>query len=384
MSKIFFLLDSYSDLGFLYENLKSSQECKIVVYNKYLYEHLLKKNNKNIIFIDLYGSGYKKIFVKLRNFFIKLIIKNPKYQITKELLKIEKENNPDLWICDTVDLLSDIAVSGNKCTFLHSVPFKRMFLSENLLKYNYVFLPGNYHLNKIIHFQKKYLESRTKFFVTTSIKIIPYLKKELFIKKNEYFKILKIDPKKKTVVFCPTHDAFFNNSFFPKKFGDQFEILSILSDLVVNKLNCNFIIKLHHYHYKYLDNEILYLLKRKKNLHIFKSNKDFDSVNSKNIFFHSDILITDTSGVGTIGAFLNKKIIFMEPDKMFDWNTADIPKVMRPGSVCKKYKDLEYSLYQYLKNDKIYTKKRLSFVKRIFYKNFNYIDDISNKILSIS
>jgi hypothetical protein len=58
-------------------------------------------------------------------------------------------------------------------------------------------------------------------------------------------------------------------------------------------------------------NKILNSLKTWENLYIFKSNKDFDSTESKNIFYYSDILITDTSGSGVIGAFLNKKIIFM-------------------------------------------------------------------------
>jgi CDP-glycerol glycerophosphotransferase (TagB/SpsB family) len=147
--------------------------------------------------------------------------------------------------------------------------------------------------------------------MSTSVKIIPYLKTNLFIKKNKYFDLLKLNIKKKTVLFCPTHDAFYNNRFFPSRFGSQFDKLINLADLVVNKLNLNFIIKLHHYHYKYLDNKILNSLKTWENLYIFKSNKDFDSTESKNIFYYSDILITDTSGSGVIGAFLNKKIIFM-------------------------------------------------------------------------
>ena len=60
---------------FLYEDLKNSFICKLVVYNKLFYEKLLKKHKKkNIIFIDLFGSGYRKIFIKVKNFFSKILI----------------------------------------------------------------------------------------------------------------------------------------------------------------------------------------------------------------------------------------------------------------------------------------------------------------------
>ena len=385
MKKIFFLIDSYADLGFLYESLRINSVCKLVVYNKFLYEDLLKKyKEKDIIFIDLFGSGYKKILIKIRKIFLNLFIKDLRYQIIKELYKIDKQNKPNLWVTDTINFLSDVKTYNSKCAILHGLPFKNFFLCRNLLKYDYVFLPGKYHLNKLIHFKKKYSTSNTKFIISTSVKIIPYLKKNLFIKKNKYFDLLKLNIKKKTVLFCPTHDAFCNNRFFPSRFGSQFDRLINLADLVVNKLNLNFIIKLHHYHYKYLDNKILNSLKTWENLYIFKSNKDFDSTESKNIFYYSDILITDTSGSGVIGAFLNKKIIFMEPDKNFNWQNADISKNMRPGFICKDFKDLQYSLRQYLKKDKIFETKKLNFVRKIFYKDNNYLNNIKKSILSIS
>jgi len=385
MKKIFFLLDSYVDLGFLHQSLRFNCECKLVVYNKFLYEELLKKyKEKDIIFIDLFGSGYKKILIKIRKIFLNIFIKDSRYQITKELYKIDKQNKPNLWVTDTINLLSDVKICNYKCAILHGLTFKNFFLCRNLLKYDYVFLPGKYHLNKLINFKKKYSKSNTKFIISTSVKIIPYLKKNLFITKNKYFDLLKLNIKKKTVLFCPTHDAFYNNRFFPSRFGSQFDKLINLADLVVNKLNLNFIIKLHHYHYKYLDNKILNSLKTWENLYIFKSNKDFDSTESKNVFYYSDILITDTSGSGVIGAFLNKKIIFMEPDKNFNWQNADISKHMRPGFICKDFKDVQYSLNQYLKKDKIFETKRLNFVKKIFYKDNNYLNNIKKNILSIS
>jgi len=45
---------------------------------------------------------------------------------------------------------------------------------------------------------------------------------------------------------------------------------------------------------------------------------------------------------------------------------------------------LQYSLHQYLKKDKIFETKRLNFVKEIFYKDNNYLNNIKKKILSIS
>ena len=136
--------------------------------------------NKDIIFIDLFGSGYKKILIKIRKIFLNLFIKDLRYQIIKELYKIDKQNKPNLWVTDTINFLSDVKTYNSKCAILHGLPFKNFFLCRNLLKYDYVFLPGKYHLNKLIHFKKKYSTSNTKFIISTSVKIIPYLKKNLF------------------------------------------------------------------------------------------------------------------------------------------------------------------------------------------------------------
>jgi hypothetical protein len=57
---------------------------------------------------------------------------------------------------------------------------------------------------------------------------------------------------------------------------------------------------------------------------------------------------------------------------------------MRPGFICKDFKDLQYSLRQYLKKDKIFETKKLNFVRKIFYKDNNYLNNIKKSILSIS
>ena len=114
-----------------------------------------------------------------------------------------------------------------------------------------------------------------------------------------------------------------------------------------NKEKFNFIIKLHHYHFDKISNSRYSFLNNFKNVHIFKSNKNFDSLDSEEVFFQSDFVITDTSGVGPLCCYLDKKIIYLNPDPPFDWNTSDIEKDMRPGFILNKLSNTSEIFDQY-------------------------------------
>ena len=336
---IIFFAYSAVDLMGLYEVLVPKYNIIWVVYYKDVYEFLKKKNIENVYFLNLSF----KIFSS-NNFFIKLIksfvsffnikIKNKKFY--GDLQNIEKKYNPIIIFTDTGQPLSNYKTKSLKVNTKHSVPYKKYFLGDVNFKYDHVLLPGRYHEQRIkeVH---KITNADNKFKVVGNIKLSPYLKNKNFDRKN-FMNSLNLDQEKINVLFAPSWDAHGRDFFgryriLPKTFGDQSEALMKLAKEVIS-LNCNFIIKLHHFSYFYLKNKVFKNLNIEKGCFVFKNSAYHDVEESNNILNVSDILITDTSGISTTGIFLKKKIIFLNPyDTRFNWFYYDIENDLETTSI---------------------------------------------------
>ena len=103
------------------------------------------------------------------------------------------------------------------------------------------------------------------------------------------------------------------------------------------------------------------------------------------MFCIGDIIITDTSGVGPLCCFLDKMMIYLDPDEHFDWSSADIEKKLRPGFLMNSINELSNILLAYKKDNYLYKKERSNFNEKIFrYKlldDLNIIDKQIKKIL---
>ena len=120
------------------------------------------------------------------------------------------------------------------------------------------------------------------------------------------------------------------------------------------------------------------------NVKIFKPNKNYDSIESDKIFFLADIVITDISGVGPACCFLNKKMIYLDPDENFDWTKSDIEKELRPGFIWNNLDELKNILLSYNNDDNLYEKERIKFKNKIFkYQSLNDLSIIKNQIKKI-
>ena len=113
----------------------------------------------------------------------------------------------------------------------------------------------------------------------------------------------------------------------------------------------------------------------KKNTRLFKTIKYYDTFDGggNDLLIASDIVVGDTSGILTTAIYLDKKIIFIEPgrqyiepDKLFDWNKADIEKELRPGYVCTTFDNLLDATNAYMTKDE-FIKKRAEFRDKVFY-----------------
>lgn len=388
---ILLLADSVVDLRFVYEILSRKYRVIWVFYHKKNIKQAKKLGitGKSIIYLKNKNSLFflRKIF----DFFLSKFNKYLKFNYDEELLNniknIDLKIQPDLWITDTGGILSRVKIKNIKATFKHSVPYKKFFLSENIFDYDYVFIPGHYHLQRILNFyEDKKKQLKKKLIIAPSPKIMPYIKlNNNFLSKTEFFKKYSLDINKGIVVLATTHNAFQNKRFLPENFGSEVEALEEIARKIISN-EFNFIIKLHHYHYyKFLDDKFSFL-KKIKNLHVFQTNKNFDSLDSEEVFFYSDIIITDTSGVGPIGCYLNKKMIYLNPDPPFDWDSSDIEKKMRPGFIIKKKEDINEALVKYKAMPTLFDKDRKDFTNSIFgcqtEQSLSVIENKVDKMLS--
>ena len=154
----------------------------------------------------------------------------------------------------TGSILSKCKISCTKVTFKHGVSYKNYFLNENIFQYDYVFIPGEYHYKRILNqYPNKNIELKKKLLITPSPKIYPYLiEKDRTQDFKSFFEKYNIDIKRKTVVLAPTFNAFNDNRFLPKNFGNESLALKKICEIITEDLNYNFIIKPHHYHHNKL------------------------------------------------------------------------------------------------------------------------------------
>ena len=68
--------------------------------------------------------------------------------------------------------------------------------------------------------------------------------------------------------------------------------------------------------------------------------------------------------------YLDKKMIYLDPDPPFDWETSDIEKNMRPGFIIKKIDELSYFLNCYKDIPTKFVEERKKFTKTIFKYTF--------------
>ena len=385
MKKIVFIADSTADLTVLAQNLSNHFEIIWLTYHKAVYLDLKRLNYKKIYLCELtkkmkYDFFFIKFTQKIIDKFRTLLKLNEIDGFLEKIQFIDKKENPLLFIADTFDLLRFYKTNKIKMSFGHSVCYKKFFLEKKNLDYDYIFLPGFYHLNRI---KKKFSLNKTKNLkVLGSPKLSPFLKN--IVNKKKFIKELKLKYNT-NILFAPTHDAHDitkKGKFFPLNFGDQLDKLEELI-IFLDGLKANLIIKLHHYHVNQVFND---RFKKFNNVYIFKSGSFFNTKDSSIFLKNSDVIITDTSGVATSGVFLNKKIIFLEPtSKDWDWSKADIEKNLRPGYICFNYQDLEKSLRNNILKKDIFKKNRKKFIKKVFYKpNKDANIEIAQFIKSIS
>lgn len=355
--------------------LKKQVNVVWVVYHDLVYQELIKNGiEKNRIeLIDFIFPFIKKplIIKKIMNRVLHFLFKEKaiKYYLDNILKKIKRKYTPKLWITDTSKLLSEVGIASPKVTVLHSVTYKKFYLSDSNIKYDIIFFPGSYHKKRFERFYSQFDLSKKRMEIIGNLKIARFVGNKTLDEspKNKLLESYELDPKWPLVIYAPTHDAFHRNRFFPEHFGDQYDRLKDYAEFLMSKKH-NLIIKFHHYMIKHIDSKKINEIISSSNVAMFIPFKEHDTLEGAgdDLLRACDIVVGDTSGILTTALYLNKKIIFIEPGKGFDWEEADIEKNLRPGYVCETFGELIDATISYLDKDP-FVSHREQFIDSIFY-----------------
>lgn len=370
--RIVFFADSVSTFLELYNILKKENKIIWFVYRDSVYKEAIKYgvSKDNILFSELYfpffyapyylRKGLSRIFIKI--FERKYI----EYCLSFIVEQLNNKFQPNLILTETGALLSDVKTPCKKATLLHSVTYKHFYLNKVNLSYDYIFLPGGYHKQRMIQYHKNFNFGKDQLQVTGDFKISNYINHNT-AKKEELLNEYNLNPEWPIVLYAPTYDAFEGDSFFPDFWGDQFLYLeNYAKELFKNKVNL--IIKFHHYMTNNLNDPRLKKISDHSNVGVFKTRRNFNTLDGvDDLLLATDIIVGDTSGILTTAIFLNKKIIFIEPGSNFNWEKADIEKKHRPGYVCNTYEELLNATNSSLEKD-LFEEQRQDFNNLMFYK----------------
>ena len=297
---------------------------------------------------------------------------------------LNKKYNPKFYLTDTCRLISNVDTVSPKATVMHSVNYKNFFLNSYNLNYNILFLPSYYHKKRIEKYYSSYNFLQNQLEVIGNLKLSSFVKKKTLSEKSRG-KLLEsygLNPKWPLVLYAPTWDAFDGDKFFPDEFKGQYKRLEEYAEFL-EKNEFSLMIKFHHFmQHNFKSNNIEKTIS-KKNTSLFNTFIGHDTLTGggDDLLIASDIVIGETSGLLTTAIYLNKKIIFIEPGRQFDWSTSDIEKKIRPGYVCKTFDDLLGATSDYIIKDE-FVKQRAEFNDRVFYnKDINAYHHLKSSIL---
>jgi len=170
----------------------------------------------------------------------------------------------------------------------------------------------------------------------------------------------------KTVLYAPTYNIFGKGNLFPKSFGKLYETFENFCK-EVQRLNINLIIKLHPLSVHLIRDKKLRQIAEKHNIAFVNSNADLylDNFLDKLVQI-TDVLISSVSGIIVDFMFMDKPIIYLDPDEDdFKWQEADLPKEFRAGCVVDSMSELISKLKTTLTGQDEYKSKRREVLDQI-------------------
>lgn len=246
-----------------------------------------------------------------------------------------------------------------KVQMFHGVSFKNYCIKEKALRYDRLFLPGQYH-------KRRYIEAGLMEENDPRMKVVGLPKLDRLVDgtldRDEILTNLGLDPDKRTILYAPTGDI--GNSLARR--GQ--EILDTIAELDVN-----LIVKPHDHASKDPDCPIDWLAKLREMQAVGRPRFSVEfHPDIVPLMWASDMLITDASSVAFEYALLDRPIIFMDCPDLFNSERAksfDLKTWGRKGGhICDPTEDLLDMIPQLLDDPSEKSDVRQAIAKDLFHE----------------
>lgn len=341
-------------------------------YELHVYNELLRMNFSNVIYVPDPAS-----FDESLN---KYIYTSPGHVERLFLDQIR----PDVVITDVSNRLSVLSDSKS-CLWIqafHSFCYKRYNFHESLAFYDLLLLPGRYHFDA-------YLQRMPALIVESQLAITGFPKMDLLSFTPSIdciYTKYHLDSSKKTILYAPTWGGTtaggtrWYSQVWPRWSSDQqLEYLERL--LKCYSSSHNILIKPHHFCPPLMSDEGYSLCKRYGAYWLLSD--PFSFSDPFELLVIADILISDVSGIIPEFLFLDKPVIFIEPEVSGIWDESSLPCSYRCGPVVSEFDDLLVCIDEALSQPDTFYKTHRDFVTKMIFK-FNDLASSSRAYQAIN
>ena len=307
--------------------LSGENRCVWAVTNSFLFQELKDRGIGDIAFRDSLLSPLLPKFVRMVSNVVLPKLTHFHIDFKKKLID---DVSPDFWITDTTLVMFKYKIDAPKILVFHSVPIKRYYFMPESLAYDLVLLPGNYHYQEML---KRFPQAKGK-----NLEVVGWPRHDDLVlgrfDKKEVLSELGLVPGKRTLLYAPTWNTYFNGRLFPSSFPEDSFVLAELGKFI-DKNDFNLIIKIHQAHAQMIGNEKLQAIAEGCGIYWTpKIHKGF--IEDPNPYLAAaDVLISDISGISMDYLVLDRPMIFFDPDDPSCWEESDIPRAWRPGPVAR-------------------------------------------------
>ncbi|OGQ05118.1 MAG: hypothetical protein A2W61_06270 [Deltaproteobacteria bacterium RIFCSPLOWO2_01_44_7] len=355
-----FAYHSVTNLKHYWDVLKDQVECVWVTFCPHVFQDLKTLGVENVLFRNGWGLDFRSRWLSnVANFFYSRYLQRNLTSIFHDMLN---QFRPDILISDIhKGMVVNYQPSCDcmKVQVFHSVCYKEYFLSPSNLELDLLLLPGENHLKQLSNRYGDFIEPN-------QLKVVGWPRADGLAKthldekeRERILALLGLDPARKTVLYAPTHDSFFEKGLFPCSFGDMWEAFEIFCSSV-RGLGGNLIVKFHPLSHKLIHDKRVHkiadrygvcLAYRKTSLHLDDTLEKWLHV--------SDVLVSDVSGILIDFLALDKPLVYIEPDASdFSWSNVDISPDLRAGEVANSMEALVDAIKISFKEPKKYSKER--------------------------
>lgn len=363
---VFFAYHSITNLREYWQTLKNKAPCVWVTFCPHVLRELKELKVENVCFRRMWAFDFRpywmaKVVNKIYRFYVELRLQKV-IQTTLDRL------NPDIIISDTSLLLlryEPLRKNVMRVLAFHSVCYKKYFLHPFNMEYDLLLLPGENHRNRLVE--------NYDFIDLHQLQVIgwprgDYLRRKQWSSEEcaERLRSLGLDPSQKTVLYAPTHNAFYERGLFPKSFGDLTQSFDNFCRRLTS-LKVNVIVKMHPLSHKLIRDRRLHKIADTYGVCLTYKRSSFHLDAQLEMWLHlSDLLIGDVSGIIMDFMALDKPIVYIEPDhEEVSWEFADIPADMRAGEIVNSMNALVEAVQCSLSNPQQYRLKRQQVLNQV-------------------